>query len=71
MATHTTITLVCDKCGHEATPERPVTRHRAKIDRDDIHNVDSCGQCWSEAADPFQALLSTGEREPGTSRWRL
>lgn len=71
MATHTTITLICDKCGREDSPEQPVTRHRAKVDSDEIVNVDACARCWHKAADAFLALLATGESEPGTRRWRL
>lgn len=71
MANHTVITLVCDNCGTEESPERPVRRHRAKVDRGDIVNVDACDPCWHAVHDAFAALLTKGQAEPGTSRWRL
>lgn len=71
MANHEVITLVCDNCGCEETRDRPVRRHRAKVDRGDIVNVDACDPCWSAAHDPFAALLAKGQPEKGTSRWRL
>lgn len=71
MATQTIITLQCDNCGREDSEDRPVARHRAKVDRDDIVNVDACDVCWNKAVKAFDALLAKGQREPGTRRWRL
>jgi hypothetical protein len=71
MASHTRITLVCDNCGCDDSLDRPVKRHRAKVDRDDIVNVDACTVCWNEAYRLFAGLLAKGNPEKGTSRWRL
>lgn len=71
MATQTIIVLECDNCGRESTDDRPVARHRAKVDSNAIVNVDACDRCWEKASKNFLALLEKGEKEAGSRRWRL